>query len=87
MSSERRIQASRANGALSRGPVTSQGKLNSSRSSTRHGILAQTIVLDSESKTRFEELLASYITEFQPRTPAETEIKSCRAAVSSTRTG
>jgi hypothetical protein len=74
MSSERRIQASRANGALSRGPVTSQGKLNSSRSSTRHGILAQTIVLDSESKTRFEELLASYITEFQPRTPAETNL-------------
>jgi hypothetical protein len=71
MSSERRIQASRANGALSRGPVTVQGKINSSRNSTRHGILAQTIVLDSESKARFEQLLSSYTAEFQPRTPAE----------------
>jgi hypothetical protein len=72
MNSERRIQASCANGALSRGPITVQGKLNSSRNSTRHGVLAQTIVLDSESKTRFEELLVSYTAEFQPRTPAET---------------
>jgi len=28
-------------------------------------------VLDPESKTRFEELLAGYTNEFQPRTPAE----------------
>jgi hypothetical protein len=28
-------------------------------------------VLDSESKTRFEELLAGYTSEFQRRTPAE----------------
>jgi len=35
--------ASRANGAKSKGPVTDQGKLNSSRNSTRHGLLAATI--------------------------------------------
>jgi hypothetical protein len=74
MNSERRIQASRANGARSRGPVTAQGKLNSSRNSTRHGILAQTIVLESESRSRFEDLLIAYTIEFQPRTPAETNL-------------
>ena len=74
MNSERRIQASRANGARSHGPITAPGKLNSSRNSTRHGILATTIVLDSESKSRFEDLLVAYTIEFQPRTPAETNL-------------
>jgi hypothetical protein len=71
---ERQIQASRTSGARSDGPVTLQGKLNSSKNSTRQGLLAQTIVLDTESKDRFEQLLASYTSEFQPRTPAETTL-------------
>jgi len=74
MPTEKQIQASRANGARSHGPVTAQGKLNSSRNSTRHGLLAQTIVLDCESKDRFEQLLASYTEEFQPGSPAETTL-------------
>ena len=71
MSSERRIIASRANGAKSRGPITPEGKLASSRNSLRHGLLARTVVLEDESSETFIELLASYRQEHQPETPTE----------------
>jgi len=71
MSSERRILASRANGAKSRGPITPEGKLASSRNSLRHGILSKTIVLEDESSETFVDLLASYQQEHQPQTPTE----------------
>ena len=71
MSSERRILASRANGAKSHGPVTPEGKLASSRNSLRHGILSKTIVLPGESPEAFVALLTSYQEEHQPQTPTE----------------
>src|SRR4051794_25870464 len=66
MSSQRRIEASRANGARSRGPVTPEGKRRSSYNATRHGILAAATVLDSESRPDFEALLQHYVDRFQP---------------------
>jgi hypothetical protein len=45
MSTPKQIAASRANGARSKGPVTDQGKRNSSRNSTRHDLFAETIRL------------------------------------------
>src|SRR5580658_4384427 len=71
MSSERRILASRANGAKSHGPVTPEGKLASSRNSLRHGILSKTIVLEGESTEAFVALLTSFQEEHQPETPTE----------------
>jgi hypothetical protein len=53
MSTPKQIAASRANGAKSKGPVTPQGKRNSSRNSTRHGIFAATIVLETENTEAF----------------------------------
>ena len=52
MSTPKQIAASRANGARSKGPVTTQVKRNSSRNSTRHGLYAQTIVLQAESRKK-----------------------------------
>jgi len=71
MSSERRIRASRENGARSCGPKTPEGKRRSSLSSLRHGILAQTIVLEEEDGDAFSKLLRSFETEFVPQTPNE----------------
>ena len=112
MSSSLRIDASRANGAKSRGPVTVAGRLaslaNSAKStgavtpkgqarssqnafpqngesvrpyprnaeapgstSGRHGILAESIVLDSESAERFSDVLTTLQEELQPVTSIE----------------
>ena len=71
MRSAKQIQASRANGALSKGPVTAQGKQVSSRNSFRHGLLVRTVVLEAKSEQRFRALLEAYVLEFQPSTAME----------------
>lgn len=62
----RSILASRANGALSRGPSTPAGKQHSSQNALRHGLLARCIVLENESAESFEDLLSQHIERFQP---------------------
>jgi len=74
MPSDKQIQASKANGARSRGPITEQGKRNSSRNSLRHGLLAQTVVLEEESRPRFLELLAAYMEEYKPRAASQVSL-------------
>jgi hypothetical protein len=66
MSSLRRIRASRANGDLSRGPKTPQGKQRSARNSLRHGLLARCVVLQDECPETFAALLADHIARLQP---------------------
>jgi hypothetical protein len=71
MSSQRRIQSSRANGAKSHGPVTPEGKQKSSRNSLQHGILARHVVLDDEDAQSFDGLVCGLVAEFSPQTPAQ----------------
>ncbi len=71
MSSQRRINSSRANGAKSRGPVTPEGKRKSSANSVRHGLLAQCIVLEDETSELFFELLADLTREHNPQTETQ----------------
>ncbi len=71
MPSERQKAASRANGAKSRGPVTPEGKLRSSRSNVEQGMLARTVVLDGESRNRFHALMTSLREELKPETAIE----------------
>jgi hypothetical protein len=61
MSSLRRVQSSKANGAFSKGPVTPAGKQRSSPNSLRHGLCAKCIVLDYESRENFLVLLQQHI--------------------------
>ncbi len=49
MATERQIQANRANGKRSTGPVTEEGKQASSQNARRHGQLSSCIVLKAES--------------------------------------
>ena len=70
--SQKQIEASRINGAKSRGPVTEEGKRNSARANWQRGILARTVVLESESRDRFNQLYDSLVAEIQPVTAIET---------------
>src|SRR5436309_3187529 len=74
MRSELQIQASRANGARSRGPVTAEGKTRSSKNALRHGMLAESIVLKKEASALFIELLADLQEEFDPQTRTESDL-------------
>lgn len=66
------IEASKKNGAKSKGPVTEEGKARSSRNATRHGLAAhKIIVLDGESEEEWQDFHHAYIVKFQPRDPVE----------------
>lgn len=71
MPTDKQIQAARANGVLSKGPTTEQGKRNSAGNNVRHGLLARTIVLDEEDTERFLELLTGLMDAHQPRDASE----------------
>jgi hypothetical protein len=79
VTSEKRAAAARANGAKSRGPVTAIGRANSSRNSLRHGLRAETLPIDQVTADRLTALLASYICELQPQSPAERRLAETMA--------
>jgi hypothetical protein len=75
ITSERRAAAARANGAKSRGPVTAQGKANSSRNSRRHGLRSPApLFTDSASQTRLAANIAAFEHDFEPQSPLEREL-------------
>jgi hypothetical protein len=74
MSSQRRIDSSRANGAKSRGPVSPETRRKVSLNALRHGLVAKTLVLSNESTERFQSLLAAYLERFSPIDDFETDL-------------
>ena len=66
MRSDLQIQASRANGSKSRGPLTGEGKRASSRNALKHGILSECILLPGESPESFQSLTAGLFKELHP---------------------
>ena len=66
MSTLRRILASRANGALSKGPKTPSGKQRSARNALSHGLLARSLVLENESPEGFAAVMADHIARLNP---------------------
>jgi hypothetical protein len=74
MRSEKQIQASRTNGARSRGPVTAQGKRNSCRNNLRHGFSARDSSLEHDPPAAFVALEAKFMADFQPTTVCEVDL-------------
>ena len=74
MPSLNKSESARINGAKSRGPKTEAGRRRSSQNALKHGLTAQTLLLPSEDPDEFQQLLTSYIRQFQPVGPAELDL-------------
>jgi hypothetical protein len=74
MPSQKQIEASRANGARSHGPVTTEGKRRSSQNARKHGLLAQQIVVGEESHDDFENAMEEHIRILKPANSVELTI-------------
>ncbi len=72
--SKRRQDASRRNGALSKGPITPEGKARSSRNAITHGCLAIDITFNDDEAQLFERIRDGYIARFEPRDQVEHDI-------------
>ena len=68
MSSQRRIDSSRANGAKSHGPVTPEGRARSRAAGLTHGLTSDQLLLEGESEEQFNALREEYLAEYQPQT-------------------
>ena len=66
-----RSEAARRNGAKSQGPVTPAGKLKSSQSNLKHGLLADAFIIDGECTDAFTHLHTSLFERLQPEGPIE----------------
>ncbi|MFO1035921.1 MAG: hypothetical protein U1E45_03675 [Geminicoccaceae bacterium] len=62
-----RAEAARRNGALSRGPVTAEGKARSARNALKHGLAAEHVhVTAEEDAAAFEKLLHGLLAKYRP---------------------
>jgi hypothetical protein len=66
--------AARANGAKSNGPTTEEGKAKSALNSIRHGLLADILVLRTESEPMFLALLNGYLDDYHPEGQTENDL-------------
>jgi hypothetical protein len=71
MRTDKQIQASRANGRRSQGPITPEGKARSAQNAYRHGLLAKTVTLSNEAEEDFLEYLDQHVDRFQPADDVE----------------
>jgi hypothetical protein len=74
MSSQRKIDSARANGAKSHGPITEEGRKPSSMNALKHGLTARTVVLSNENGDEYTVLLNSYLDNLQPSGPVEMDL-------------
>jgi len=66
--------ASRANGALSHGPRSAEGRATSSRNSLKLGIDAQAMIIPGEDPAELDRLTAEYHDRYQPVGPVESAV-------------
>ena len=74
MTSQNKADASRANGAKSKGPKTPEGKARSAQNSRRHGSLANIVVLIEENPEAFQALMADLDGRLRPQDIVEAHL-------------
>ena len=71
---DKQLAANQANGALSHGPSTPEGKAVSSKNALKHGLCAPFYVLPGESQKMFNELFERFVEDEKPVGSAEVEL-------------
>jgi hypothetical protein len=84
MSSEAQREASRTNGAKSRGPTTPEGKNISKFNGVKHGLRAEQVVLPGEDPAEFEAERQGWLNDWKPQSHTRAVLVE-RAAVASWR--
>ena len=74
MRTQKQIEASRRNGARSKGPVTVEGRARSSRNAITHGLSSRAVVLRSEDQEQFDRLPGSYMDYWCPASQIEADL-------------
>jgi hypothetical protein len=69
-----RSETSRINGAKSHGPTTDEGRRAVSLNAVKHGLTAETVVLENESAEEYEAELQAYLQRFAPVDKPETDL-------------
>jgi hypothetical protein len=77
--SDAQLAANRANGELSTGPRTKEGKRRASLNAVKHGLAGRTVVLPKENKDEYLEFAKRIVDSLEPRTPVEEELAQCIA--------
>jgi len=71
---QRKIDSARANGAKSHGPVTEDGRKESSMNALKHGLTARTFLFSNDNHDEYNALFESYIESRQPIDPVEMDL-------------
>ncbi len=74
MTSERQIEANRQNAQFSTGPKTPEGKAESNRNATTHGLTVRKRLISGESQEEFENLRTAIHKDFSPQGALQTEL-------------
>ena len=74
MRSELQREASRINGAKSRGPITPEGKRKSSLNAIRREMLSRTVLIKGESPAQFDAIARQLWAEYRPLPGTETAL-------------
>jgi hypothetical protein len=71
---ERQIEASRANGAKSRGPKTIEAKQRTKYNALTHGAHSNEVLLPNEDEAQYEALRTAVLSEYNPQTALEADM-------------
>jgi hypothetical protein len=74
MTTRKQIEANRRNSRRSTGPKTRAGKAESKKNATKHGLLAEEVIVREEDPIEFAGVLENLVDELQPQGPLEEQL-------------